>query len=392
MNDDREFLFLRLLHPEKSWDDVLAKLETARDGEGVEDPLIRAGELLSRKNTMVCGARATLEVELEDSMSAKGYSKRATRLALLKTGFNTAEAFRWLEHCGKIPSLENIVYDTDEDSEVPPPPPPDWSGVSECEDALSPRSPTHQQTSTTSNPSIPHTLPEKHGSKIEQTEKFGGEQRGGTKIWSFEEISPGTIATEEKMKRILMKELWRAISKLKLSTIYAEISRLKKLSQGDTVSQIPTQRIRQTSFASNDPYVRRRSIFRDQAQPELGASTHSWEEKRDFLQVKEDRRRARRQRRVITSGRGASGRPWEEKSNHLQVLEDSRHVCCQRQVLTSGGGASGGFWEENRNVIRDKDNRRSVCPQRRVVTSGGGLPFGYPRHPKMESYVHRVER
>jgi len=368
MNDDREFLFLRLLHPEKSWDDVLAKLETARDGEGVEDPLIRAGELLSRKNTMVCGARATLEVELEDSMSAKGYSKRATRLALLKTGFNTAEAFRWLEHCGKIPSLENIVYDTDEDSEVPPPPPPDWSGVSECEDALSPRSPTHQQTSTTSNPSIPHTLPEKHGSKIEQTEKFGGEQRGGTKIWSFEEISPGTIATEEKMKRILMKELWRAISKLKLSTIYAEVSRLKKLSHGDTVSQVPTQRIRETSLASSD-----------------------WEEKRVFLQVNEDRRHVRCQRRVVASGKGASCRPWEEKRN-LQVVEDRRRICRQQRVVTSGGDASDRFWEENRNVIRVKDNRRSVYPQRRVVTSGGGLPFGYPRHPKMKSYVHRVER
>jgi len=390
MNDDKELLFLRLLHPEKSWDDVRAKLETARDGEGVEDPLIRAGELLSRKNTIVSGARATLEVELEESMIAKGYSKKATRLALLKTGFNTAEAFRWLEHCGKVPSLENIVYDTDEDSEVPPPPPPDWSGGSECEDALSPRSSTHQQTSSTNNPSIPQTPPEKHGSKIDQTETFGVEQRGGTKIFGFDEIPPGTIATEEKMKRILMKELWRWISKLKLSTIYAEISRLKKLSQGDTVFQIPTQRIRQSSLASSDPYVRRRPFFSDKAQPELGASTHSWEEKRDFLQVK-DRRRVRRQRRVATSGRGASGRPWEERRNLLQ-LEDGRHVFRQRRVLTSGGGASGGLWEENRNVIRDKDNRRSVCPQRRVVTSGGGLPFGYPRHPKMESYVHRVER
>jgi len=387
MNDDKELLFLRLLHPEKSWDDVRAKLETARDGEGVEDPLIRAGELLSRKNTIVSGARATLEVELEESMIAKGYSKKATRLALLKTGFNTAEAFRWLEHCGKVPSLENIVYDTDEDSEVPPPPPPDWSGGSECEDALSPRSPTHQQTSSTNNPSIPQTSPEKHGSTIEQTETFGVEQRGGTNIGSFEEISPGTIATEEKMKRILMKELWRAISKLELSTIYAEISRLKKLSQGDTVSQITTQRIRQTSFASSDPHVRRRPVFRDQAHSELGASTHSWEEK-----VKEDRRRVGHQRRVVTSDRGASGRPWEEKRNLLQVFEDRRNVCRQRRVGTSGGGVSGGFWEENRNVIRDKDDRRNVCPQRRVVTSGGGLPFGHPRHPKMESYVHRVER
>jgi len=389
VDDDRELLFLSQLHPDKTLDDVRAKLETARNGEGVEDPLVRAGELLSKKDNIDTVVKTSLKVELEDYIIRKGFREKAARLALWKTGFNTSEALRWLERVGKVSSLEDIVYDNDEDSEVPPPPPPDWSGGSDCDGVFSPEQTetTHQQWSSKKNPFI------------------------------SQELSPGNTVTESQMRYILMQELWQAISKLTLPALHAEISRLKKLSQGDAISQVPTQRHVQTSISVNNPYQsRRRRDFREQTQPgdewvtqyypkrrfapPSGANGHPWEESKNYYYNKhnqEDRRNIRRQKRVVAgdggSFSGAGSHPCEEKNNHLQIKEE-RRVRPQR-IITDDGESSGSchFWQEERKNIRPfKEDKGGVCPQERVITSRGGLPFGYPRHPKMNSYLRSVAR
>jgi len=389
VNDDKELLFLSQLHPEKTLDDVRAKLETARNGEGVEDPLVRAGELLSKKDNIDTVVKISLKVELEDYIIRKGYREKAARLALWKTGFNTSEALRWLERIGKVSSLEDIVYDKDEDSEVPPPPPPDWSGGSDCDGAWSP-----EQTETTHR--------EWSSKKIQFISK---------------ELSPGNTVSEAQMRYILSKELWQAISKLTLPALHSEISRLKKLSQAEALSQVPTQRHVQTSFSFNSPYQsRRRRDFCEQTEQgddwvsqnypkrrfarASGANGHHWEENKNYYynkHIQEERRNIRHEKRVVTSDAGsfsgASSHPLEERNNHLQIKE--KRSARPQRIVTDDGESSGSFhfWQEDRkNSTQFKEDRGGVSPQQRVITSRGGLPFGYPRHPKMNCYLRSVAR